>query len=200
MMPDLARIYDRAFFAEHGATNEPYIATARWIVGDLSRRFAPARVIDLGCGCGIFAHAFRERGAEVVAVDGALAPPEFAFPGPVEARDLTVPFANPWGRFDLALCLEVAEHIPEELSDAFLANIVQFSDRLIFSAARPYQGGTHHVNERPKRYWWARLAAHGFAYDRKRTGEFSERFLADRPPFMWMCQSISVFERVTSRG
>ena len=63
MMPGLDRIYDRAFYADYGATNEPYVATARYIVNWLHARYAPARVIDLGCGCGVFAHAFRELGA-----------------------------------------------------------------------------------------------------------------------------------------
>lgn len=195
-MDGLERIYDGAFFAEWGAGNAPYVETARYMAGVLHGMFRPRRLVDVGCGAGIHAAAFRALGVEVVAVDGVRAPAEFAEPGPVEVRDLTVPFANPWGPFDLAVSFEVGEHIPEPLAGVFLANLVQFSDRLILSCAPPYQRGHHHVNEQPKRYWIGRLARLGFAYRRDRTGEFSERFKADRPPLMWMCQQVSVYERV----
>lgn len=194
-MPDLVRIYDRAFFAEWGPRNAAYVETARYNARALHALLAPRRLVDLGCGCGVYADAFRSLGVEVVAVDGVVPPEDLAFPGPVEVRDLTVPFVNPWGTFDLALCLEVAEHIPEELTDAFLGNLVQFSDTLVLSCAPPFQGGTHHVNEQPKRYWIAKLAALGFGYDRATTGVFSETFKRDRPPLMWMCQQVSVYRR-----
>jgi hypothetical protein len=195
LRPDLSRIYDRAFFAEYGATNRPYVETARYLADLLHRLFAPRRLIDLGCGCGVYADAFRRLGTEVVAVDGVAAPPEFSFPGPVEIRDLTVPLDDDWGWFDLALCLEVGEHIPEEFCGTFLANITRFSDTLVLSCAPPYQGGVHHVNERPKRWWKARLAEIGWVYDRDRTGVISETCKADRPPLLWMCQQVSVYVR-----
>ncbi len=199
-MPDLDRIYDRRFFEEWGARNRPYVETARYLTGLLYGMFKPRRMIDLGCGAGVYAAAFRASGVEVVAVDGVAAPTEFAVPGPVEVRDLTVPFGNPWGPFDLALCLEVAEHIPEPLAPAFLETITGFSDTLVLSSAPPFQRGHHHVNEQPKRYWIERLAARGFAYDRKRTGVISETFKADRPPLMWMCQQVSVYVRGSGAG
>ncbi|OGR61530.1 MAG: hypothetical protein A2X34_10630 [Elusimicrobia bacterium GWC2_51_8] len=111
-------------------------------------------------------------------------------------QDLTEPFENAWGRFDLTLCLEVAEHIPDELSGVFLKNLARFGDTLLLSAAPPNQGGLHHVNERPKRYWVARLAELGFAYNRRRTGELFEALRARRRPNMWMFQHISVYEKV----
>ncbi|HXJ72004.1 MAG TPA: methyltransferase domain-containing protein, partial [Candidatus Dormibacteraeota bacterium] len=188
MMPELEKIYDHRFFEEWGVRNRPYVETARYLTALLYRQFQPKRLIDLGCGAGVYAAAFRTHGVEVVAVDGVVAPPECSIAGPVEIRDLTVPFKNPWGPFDLALCLEVAEHIPESLAPAFLETITGFSDTLILSCAPPFQRGHHHVNEQPKRYWIERLAPLGFAYDRKTTGLISETFKADRPPLMWMCQ------------
>ena len=195
-MPDLDDIYDHAFFAEWGARTKPYVETACYMATLLRRMFMPKRLIDLGCGAGVYAGALRAMGVEVVAVDGVAAPADFAVAGPVEIRDLTVPFKNPWGPFDLALCLEVAEHIPEALAPAFLETITGFSDTLILSCAPPFQRGHHHVNEQPKRYWIERLAPLGFSYNRMKTGLISETFKADRPPLMWMCQQVSVYERV----
>lgn len=197
MMPRLAEIYDAPFFREWGPGNADYVAGARRITDLLWDVYKPARLIDLGAGCGVYADAFRKKGVEVTAVDGVRPPEDCAFPGPVEIRDLTVPFPNPWGTFDMALCLEVAEHIPEEFADVFLANIAQFSDRLVLSAAQPGQGGHHHVNERPKRYWVEKLFALGFAYDRPATGRLLEAF---KGPYLltlgWMGGNISVYQRI----
>lgn len=195
MMPGLPGIYDRAFFEEWGPGHEKYVRSAELIAGVLHELLRPERLVDLGSGCGVYSHFFARRGVDVVAIDGVVPPPEHSYPVPVQVRDLTVPFENVWGAFDLALCLEVAEHIPEELSDVFLDNLLRFGDRLVLSAAQPNQGGHHHVNERPKRYWVARLAAKGFSYNRRETGRVLRALTAARPPYMWMAEQISVYDR-----
>jgi len=195
MMPDLDRIYDRAFFEEWGPSHEKYVKSAEIIADILHDRFRPKRLADLGAGCGVYGQRFAEHGVEVVSIDGVLPPAESSYPVSIQIRDLTVPFENVWGSFDLALCLEVAEHIPEALADAFLDNILRFSDRLVLSAAQPNQCGHHHVNERPKRYWVSKLAAKGFSYNRHETGLVLTALTAARPPYMWMVEQISVYDR-----
>ncbi len=194
-MPDLERIYDRDFFAEWGRQNSDYVESARVIAELLFERFGPRRLVDLGCGCGIYSHLFSQKGVDVVAIDGVRPPAEHSFDVEIELRDLTVPFDNVWGGFDLALCLDVGEHIFPESSGTFLANVTQFSDILLLACAQPGQGGRHHVNEQPKRYWVRRLSEHGFTYNRKRTGGLCETFKVLRPPLMWMWEHISVYER-----
>ncbi len=198
MMPGLAEIYDAAFFKDWGRHNEPYVSSAERIVEIIVRLEAPKRIVDIGCGCGVYSHFFRERGVEVVAIDGVTPPPEESFAVPIELRDIAEPFENVWGRFDLAVCFEVAEHIPESLSAPFLENITRLSDTLLLSAAPVDQGGHHHVNEQPKRYWKARLKELGFLYNRRRTGRLMETFKKEKPAFMWMCEQISVYEREVS--
>lgn len=195
MMDGLEKIYDRAFFSEWGRTHERYTESARAVVEVLHGLYAPRRLIDLGAGCGVYGHFFSAKGTEVVSVDGVRPPAEFSYPGDLRVRDLTAPITDDWGAFDLTLCLEVAEHIPEPLADAFLANAVRFSERLVLSAAQPGQEGRHHVNTRPKRYWVAKLAAHGFAYDRRATGRVQTALQAARVPYRWMADPVSVYER-----
>lgn len=195
MMPELASIYDQEFFREWGKNNKTFVASARRITEILHRILRPRRIVDVGSGCGVYGHHFRELGVEVLSIDGVRPPPEESFPGEIVLRDLTVPFANIWGAFDFALCLEVAEHIPEELSEPFLANLAGLSDVVVLSAAPPKQGGHHHVNEQPKRYWVRKFAAHGFVYNRKRTGVLLETFKHEKPAYMWMCEQISIYER-----
>lgn len=199
-MPGLAEIYDRAFFEEWGPAHENYVRSAEMIADELCARFRPKRLVDLGAGCGVYGHRFAKHGVDVVSIDGVVVPEKHSFPVMSVIRDLTVPFENVWGSFDIALCLEVAEHIPEPLADAFLDNLLRFSDRLILSAAQPNQGGHHHVNERPKRYWVAKLAEKGFAYNRPETGRLLTALTAARPPYMWMVEQISVYDRARTTG
>jgi len=194
-MKNLAAIYDQAFFSEWGPSNKAYVGSAEIITETIFAQFRPHRLADLGCGCGIYSSLFAARGAKVLALDGVKPPAEHSFPVGVQVRDLTEPFENTWGSFDLALCLEVAEHIPEDLLPAFLKNITSFSDTLLMSAAPPNQGGHHHVNERPRRYWVRRLRDHGFAYDRGATGLLCEKLKAHGLPNMWMGLHICVYHR-----
>jgi len=191
----LARIYPPAFFARWGRANAAYVASARVIADELQRQLAPRRLVDVGCGCGVYAERFARLGVEVVAIDGVRAPAAAGFGVEVAIRDLTAPLVDEWGRFDLALCLDVGEHIPKELCDVFLDNLCGLADTLVLSCAPPGQGGDHHVNEQPKRWWIARLAEHGFAYQRPATGRLCERFKRLRPPLMWMWEQISVYRR-----
>ena len=56
-------------------------------------------------------------------------------------------------RFDLAICLEVAEHLPRQSAELLVTSLCAFSDAVLFSAASPGQGGTHHINEQWPNYW-----------------------------------------------
>ncbi|HTU82550.1 MAG TPA: hypothetical protein VMF61_10495, partial [Candidatus Acidoferrales bacterium] len=55
--------------------------------------------------------------------------------------------------FDLAISLEVAEHLPESSAASFVATLTTLAPAVLFSAAVPFQGGEHHVNERWQSYW-----------------------------------------------
>lgn len=61
-----------------------------------------------------------------------------------------------WGGgkpFSIAQSLEVAEHLYAEYAENFVRTLTSLSDIILFSAAIPHQGGTHHVNEQPPAYW-----------------------------------------------
>ncbi len=194
-MPHLHELYASSFFQEWGRDNLPYVASARTITKVLYDNFHPQRLIDIGCGCGVYSHLFAQKGVQVVALDGVRPPPDCGFGVDIQIRDLTEPVENEWGDFDLALCLDVGEHIPVEQSNTFLENITRFADTLLLSCAPPNQGGTHHVNEQPKRYWVKRLAEHGFDYHRGQTGVLCETFKQVRTELMWMWEQISVYHR-----
>jgi hypothetical protein len=69
---------------------------------------------------------------------------------------------NPDSRFDLAISLEVAEHIDEKYADNFVKTLTNCSDNIVFSAAIPLQGGQNHVNEQWNDYWIEKFSKHGY--------------------------------------
>ena len=65
-------------------------------------------------------------------------------------------------QFDLAMSVEVAEHVAKEFSGQFVKNITAHADLVLFGAAIPYQGGFRHINEQWQSYWADRFATEGF--------------------------------------
>lgn len=94
--------------------------------------------------------------------------------------------------FDMAICLEVAEHLDEKYADLLVENITNDTELLIFSAAPPGQGGWGHVNEQPFEYWEERLNASGFFVDGLKTAQF-KTYLTAKNAKRWYCNNIAVF-------
>jgi len=65
-------------------------------------------------------------------------------------------------KLDLALCLEVAEHLPEHVAKALVKLLCVYSDTILFGAAIPNQGGTGHINEQWQTYWEKLFNENGF--------------------------------------
>lgn len=156
----LDELYDRGF---HTAIESGSERSARVIVPLVVQKLRPLSVVDVGCGTGSWLKEFKRHGArEVLGIDGsrravALKVEEREF---VE-KDLTQPLAL-GRRFDLAVCLEVAEHLPEEYGPGFIAQLTRLAPAVLFSAAVPYQGGTGHVNEQWPEYWAEHFSRQGF--------------------------------------
>lgn len=56
-------------------------------------------------------------------------------------------------QFDLAISLEVAEHLSKGRAESFIEDLCKLSHVVLFSAAFPGQGGVKHINEQPLSYW-----------------------------------------------
>ncbi len=85
--------------------------------------------------------------------------------------------------------LEVAEHIPEQAADTFIDSLTRHGRLILFSAATPGQGGEHHVNEQPPRYWQAKFAARGFQlFDFLRP-----RLRANKAVYLWYRHNVFVY-------
>lgn len=116
-------------------------------------------VVDVGCGEGWWGKAFESAGCEVMGVDGDyIEAPVIPF---AEADLATQPPRA--AVYDLAVCLEVAEHLPPERAASFIADLCKAAPVVLFSAAIPGQGGADHLNEQWPAYWVERFEAQGFS-------------------------------------
>jgi SAM-dependent methyltransferase len=163
------------------------------IVPEIMRLLRPTSVIDFGCGIGTFLKVFKNCGVKkVLGIEGKwtnkalvnkyLEPYEFM------VFDLQQSiFIN--NKFDLAISLEVAEHLDPNAADTFVANLVAASNVVLFSAAIPKQGGQNHINEQWITYWEDKFRNHGFIlYDVIRP-----IFWDNNQLFWWYRQNMVVF-------
>src|SRR5690606_18671354 len=118
---------------------------------------------DVGCGVGAWLDVARNLGASVVGYEGEWVkslPPSYAGLE-IRSADLEQPLRAD-RTFDLALSLEVAEHLTPGRADSFVADLVALAPHVLFSSAGPGQGGNNHLNEQWQSVWAERFASHGY--------------------------------------
>ncbi len=145
-------IYSKEFFKDR---NLGALKSAEIIVPIVIDLIHPKSVVDVGCALGEFLYFFKKYGIEdILGIDGEWVDKKSILISKDEF--LTHNLKNPLKidrKFDLALCLEVAEHLPESFSNILIENLTNLSFIILFSAAIPFQGGTHHINEQWQAYW-----------------------------------------------
>ena len=152
--------YDTKFYQRQ---QQGSYESARIVLGFLRQNLTVASACDVGCGAGTWIKALLEDGVpDVMGFDGAYAEPTLMIPKQnFTAADLSAPLSAP-RRYDLAISLEVAEHLPRERSAGFVADLTRLAPAVLFSAAVPFQGGTDHVNERWQGFWVEEFARYGY--------------------------------------
>jgi hypothetical protein len=147
-----APLYTNEFFDWHEADT---LRAADLVVPLLLQLFPVRSVVDFGCARGAWLDAFSRRGVQdICGIDGdyvdreKLLIPREAF----LSRDLAGPIALD-RTFEMALCLEVAEHLPSSSAQPLILNLTRSAPLILFSAAIPGQGGVSHINEQWPGYW-----------------------------------------------
>jgi SAM-dependent methyltransferase len=112
-------------------------------------------MLDIGCGMGTWLAVASKLGvSEILGIDGIqLRESELTIPiKDFMKKNLTTPIRLD-KRFDMVICLEVAEHLPETSADTLVDTLTNHGDFIVFSAAVPGQGGQYHINEQWPDYW-----------------------------------------------
>lgn len=138
-------------------------SSAATIVPRVHKLLVPESVVDVGCGEGWWAQAFKDLGCEVVGIDAdAGDSPGFAPDVPFIRYDVTRQLTIE-SQHDLVVCLEVAEHLPSTRAVSFIEDMTRFQPKaILFSAAIPGQSGAGHINCQWQAYWAALIEAHGY--------------------------------------
>jgi len=152
MTADPTGNYDAAF---HSALQAGARRSAAAVMARVHDLFEPASVVDFGCGSGGWlAEAVALGIQDLRGVDGPWVEAQTLEiePALFMAADLAAPL-DLGRRFDVALCLEVAEHLPESAAPVLVDTLCAHAPVVVFSAAIPGQGGEGHVNEVWPSYW-----------------------------------------------
>jgi len=124
----------------------------------------PSSLLDVGCGTGTWLKAAQDFGVrDVLGVEGAQVSPDSLHVSTelIRHQDLTLPW-DLSRRFDVVICLEVAEHLDASFSSVLIDSLVRHGDRVVFSAACPGQPGQHHVNCQWPAYWQRLFNGRGY--------------------------------------
>jgi SAM-dependent methyltransferase len=158
---------------------------------------AARTIIDVGCGGGLYVTEFCREGFDAIGLEYSPRLRRKCYRRGVSvyefdvSRTTTLP---PGAPFDVALSLEVAEHIAPRLSNSFVASFAGLADIVLFTAAHPGQGGTGHINEQPRDYWIEKFEKAGFVFDGALTRMFAARLKA-RGAFWYLPHNLSIFVR-----
>jgi len=125
---------------------------AQWIQANW-----PGSTTDLGAGTGVYVEELRQLNRPAQGYDITDPQPRPDLVRTASLLDVTDPA-------DLVLCLEVAEHIDQNLSNEVITSVTRNcrpGGWIIWSAAQPGQGGVGHINCQPPRYWRELAQNHG---------------------------------------
>lgn len=146
--------YDSGFFRYHKKYS---FDSAKVIVPLLLKYYKVNSVIDVGCGNGAWLKAFQENGINnIIGYDYSDLPVgEYLIDKSriVTGIDFSKNMVKVKDKFDLLICLELVEHLPNKSSTHFIKMLTDCTDVILFSAAIPGQMGECHINEQPPFYW-----------------------------------------------
>jgi len=168
--------YGPAFFKfielDHGWSSEMF-GHVLWLL------YQPRTVIEFGCGCGGTLAALKSHGTAVLGMDVSVAAAPLIARRDQQIADemLVHDLAEPWQwveegpDFDLAISVEVLEHVTEAGADQAVKTIAAAAPRAIVTACPPVGRNSLHLNEQPFGYWVDKFAAAGMDLDDKETAE-----------------------------
>lgn len=153
-------------------------------------------VVDVGCGTAAWLHEFQLCGVErVLGIDRQKLPPHILEINPADFRqaNLAEPMKFDGQRFDLAVSLEVAGNLPQEMAEDFITSLCRLSDVVLFSSPIPGQTKDGYVYERWPSYWSALFGQRGYlCFDSLR-----DRFWYDQRVEWYYAQNMLIFVRAS---
>jgi SAM-dependent methyltransferase len=173
-------IYDEEYYVN---TVDYYMARSCHVIAEsIAEVFSPSSVVDVGCGSGLLLFAMKERGISSRGVNCSRAALDICRRRGLEAMkfDLERDRLLHGFRADVAISMEVAEHLPESCADRFVDTLCRIADNVVITAAEPGPSyvGTDHVNEQPNEYWISKFKSRGFRFECELTTQWRKDWKA----------------------
>ena len=189
-------IYNSDYYERNIAA--PAARSAGTIANSILNDFKATRVIDVGCGTGALLLTLRDKGCEVFGLEYAEAALRYCRARRLNVAkfDLERDVFNDNRAFDVAVSMEVAEHLPETVADRYVDLLTRLSRVVVFTAAPPGQGGDDHVNEQPPSYWIRKFQWRGFEHAEELSQRWRESWRASGDVESWYYKNLMIFRRV----
>lgn len=130
-----------------------------FLITYINQCYHPRHLVDMGCSLGWYVDQARNLNINAIGVDNTS---ELK----CHHQDLREDFNI--GHFDVAICIEVAEHIEDKYADQLLKNLATSSNRIIFSA-NSRKASDFHVNLQPNKYWIEKFNKLQYRFNKQKT-------------------------------
>src|SRR5260370_4984237 len=203
---ELSKVYGEYYDAHYqGGAYERGSPEWTAFFGSLSDRIvrdvAPQTMLDAGCAKGFLVEALRDHGVEAFGIDiseYAIASVREDIRGYCSVGSLTDELPR---NYDLIVCLEVLEHLPEEEAERAGANLCRHTDDIIFSSTPDDFTEASPLNVRPPEWWAEQFARNDFYrdidYDARYIAPWALRLRRRRDP---VPRVVGSFERLLTRA
>lgn len=187
-------IYDSDYYA---SMEDSVVQSAEAISDSILLDLRPNTVVDVGCGTGALMEALRGRGCQVFGLEYSEPALRYCRARGLDVRkfDLETDTFVDARIFDVAISVEVAEHLPEKSADRYVDLLTRLSSVIVLTAARPGQGGQDHVNEQPPSYWISKFQSLGYEYDDEPSRRWRDRWRDSGVVASWYYENLMVFRR-----
>jgi SAM-dependent methyltransferase len=186
-------IYSEDYYKE---VEEAAVIGAGVMSSTIIEQFSPRTVVDVGCGTGALLAAFRDKGCAVRGLEYAEAGLRHCRQRGLDVMKFDIESETPAfdASYDVAISLEVAEHLPASKADRYVGLLCALSPVVICSAAKPGQTGRDHVNLQPQTYWIEKFRDKGHLHDAAEARLLSSRWREARVAD-WYHENIMVFRK-----
>ena len=158
----------------------------------IKQRYNPNKVIDIGCGPGMYVYAIRNQGVNAVGLD--IDP---VVDGKEHLSRVDLLTLDGSEKADMVICFEVAEHIDPHYQDKVVEavyNSIEPGGKLIWTAAQPGQGGVGHINCRKKEFWLDKFVSRGLVPEFTETADLIN-FCRQGIHMGWFVNNVIVFRK-----